>query len=168
MLILPPPSVLFKENRYAHCRGARYVHADLMASNWRSLADFYIEHFGCEIVPPIRDYHNEQLVAVTGLPGAHLRGAHLRLPGYPPGGPTLEIYDYAAMVERPATVVNRPGYGHIAFEVADVHAARQAVLTAGGAAVGEVVTLTTAIGTRVTCCYVTDPESNILELQSWD
>jgi hypothetical protein len=33
--------------------------------------------------------------------------------------------------------------------------------------VGEVVTLTTADGRRVTWCYVTDPEGNILELQSW-
>jgi hypothetical protein len=33
--------------------------------------------------------------------------------------------------------------------------------------VGEVVTLETAAGTRVTWCYVTDPEGNVLELQSW-
>jgi hypothetical protein len=41
------------------------------------------------------------------------------------------------------------------------------VLAAGGSAVGEVVTLTTSAGGRVTCCYVTDPEENIIELQSW-
>jgi hypothetical protein len=29
------------------------------------------------------------------------------------------------------------------------------------------VTLTTATGARVTWCYVTDPEGNIIELQSW-
>jgi len=29
------------------------------------------------------------------------------------------------------------------------------------------VTLTTAAGKRVTFCYVTDPEGNIIELQSW-
>jgi catechol-2,3-dioxygenase len=29
------------------------------------------------------------------------------------------------------------------------------------------VTLTTAAGTKVTWCYVTDPEGNIIELQSW-
>jgi hypothetical protein len=38
------------------------------------------------------------------------------------------------------------------------------VLVAGGAAVGEIVTLTTATGRKVTCCYLTDPEGNILEL----
>ena len=62
--------------------------------------------------------------------------------------------------------MNRPGFGHIAFVVDDVPAARAAVLDAGGRAVGEVVTLTNAAGQRLTWVYVTDPEGNILELQS--
>jgi hypothetical protein len=37
----------------------------------------------------------------------------------------------------------------------------------GGQAVGEVVTLAVADGRRVTWCYVTDPEGNIIELQAW-
>jgi catechol-2,3-dioxygenase len=41
------------------------------------------------------------------------------------------------------------------------------VLRAGGTAVGEIVALTTAAGARVTWCYVTDPEGNIIELQAW-
>jgi hypothetical protein len=55
----------------------------------------------------------------------------------------------------------------LAFEAASVEEARAEVMAAGGRAVGEVVTLTTADGRRVTWCYVTDPEGKILELQSW-
>jgi predicted enzyme related to lactoylglutathione lyase len=146
---------------------ARFAHTNLVAVDWRALAEFYIRLFGCEVVPPERDFQGAALDAGTGLSGAHLRGVHLRLPGYGHNGPTLEIYNYAGLVERPPVAVNRPGYGHIAFGVDDVTAARQAVLEAGGAAVGEVVTLQTSTGTRVTWCYVTDPEGNILELQSW-
>ena len=51
--------------------------------------------------------------------------------------------------------------------VDDVPAAQQAVLDGGGAAVGEVVTVQTDDGRRVTWCYVTDPEGNIVELQAW-
>jgi hypothetical protein len=36
-----------------------------------------------------------------------------------------------------------------------------------GVRFGHVVTLTTADGRRVTWCYVTDPEGNIVELQAW-
>ena len=62
--------------------------------------------------------------------------------------------------------MNRPGFGHIAFVVDDVPAAREAVIRAGGQPVGEVVTLTNAAGQRLTWVYVTDPEGNVLELQS--
>jgi hypothetical protein len=48
-----------------------------------------------------------------------------------------------------------------------VEAAQRGVLSAGGGRVGDIVTLTTAAGRRVTWCYVTDPEGNILELQAW-
>ena len=146
---------------------ARYVHTNLIARDWRGLAAFYQRVFGCVIVLPERDFQGELLEAGSGIPGAHLTGAHLRLPGWGDTGPTLEIFNYNVLEERPGTAVNRPGFGHIAFEVADVHSARESVLAEGGQAVGEVVTLQTADGRRVTWCYVTDPEGNVLELQSW-
>lgn len=101
------------------------------------------------------------------MSGARLRGLHLRLPGYGEDGPTLEILNYNMLAERGPTAANRLGFGHIAFAVDDVPAARAAVLAAGGRAVGEIVTLQIATGARVTWCYVTDPEDNIIELQSW-
>ncbi len=146
---------------------ARYSHTNLIAEDWQRLAAWYQDLFGCIPVPPERDYQGNDLDAGTSLHGVRLRGAHLRLPGYGDDGPTLEIYSYSTLEPRPATAVNRPGYGHIAFGVDDVPAARKGVLESGGRAIGEVVTLTTSIGTKVTWCYVTDPEGNVIELQSW-
>jgi catechol-2,3-dioxygenase len=40
------------------------------------------------------------------------------------------------------------------------------VLAAGGRPVGEVVTLVNAAGKALTWVYVTDPEGNVIELQS--
>jgi predicted enzyme related to lactoylglutathione lyase len=146
---------------------AKYVHTNLIAADWRGLVDFYQELFGCVPVPPERDFQGEKLEAGSGVPGAHLRGMHLRLPGYGADGPTLEIFNYNVLKERGETAVNRPGFGHIAFAVEDVAAAREAVLQAGGGVVGEVVTLQLANGSRVTWCYASDPEGNVIELQSW-
>lgn len=146
---------------------ARYVHTNLIAADWRALAHFYETVFGCVLVPPERDLSGPVLEAGTGIPGARLAGAHLRLPGYGDAGPTLEIFTYGQMPGHPATAVNRPGFGHLAFSVADVAAARAAVLAAGGRAIGEVVTTAIQGGRRVTWCYVADPEGNALELQSW-
>jgi catechol 2,3-dioxygenase-like lactoylglutathione lyase family enzyme len=146
---------------------ARYVHTNLIAHDWRKLADFYISVFGCQTVPPERDFEGPVLEAGTGIPGAHLTGIHLRLPGWGEGGPTLELFNYNLLAAGSPPAVNRPGFGHLAFQVADVGAARAEVLRAGGQAVGEVVTLRIASGAAVTWCYVTDPEGNILELQCW-
>ena len=90
----------------------------------------------------------------------------MRLPGHGPEGPTLEIFNYNILKDRPDVAVNRLGFGHIAFVADDVPAARAAVLDAGGHQVGEVVTLTNAAGQSLTWVYVTDPEGNLLELQS--
>lgn len=146
---------------------AKYVHTNLIAKDWRKLVKFYTDVFGCSLVPPERDYQGDALDAGTGLKGAHLTGAHLRLPGYDEHGPTLEIYNYNQLMPHPEPAVNRPGFGHIAFEVDDVHEARKAVEANGGGVIGEIVTLTTKVGTKVTWCYMTDPEGNVLELQSW-
>ena len=146
---------------------ARYVHTNLIAHDWHALADFYQRVFGCVPVPLERDLSGPSMEAGTGLPGAHLRGMHLRLPGYGDAGPTLEIFNYNTLEDRPATAVNRPGFGHIAFAVDDVHAARAAVLAAGGRPVGEVVTVQIASSAQVIWCYVADPEGNVIELQAW-
>jgi predicted enzyme related to lactoylglutathione lyase len=146
---------------------ARYAHTNLVTADWRRLVDFYITLFGCTVVPPERDYSGAAIDALTGLTGVRLTGMHLRLPGYGDDGPTLEILSYAELAERPPTAANRPAFGHIAFAVDDVPAARAAVLAAGGRSVGDVVTLTTSVGSRVTCCYVTDIDGNIVELQAW-
>jgi len=148
-------------------QGARYVHTNLIARDWRALAGFYQSLFGCTPVPPERNFSGPALEAGTGIPDSTLCGIHLRLPGHGPNGPTLEIYSYSRLSDGPPPAVNRPGLAHLAFEVASVEDARREVLAAGGAPVGEIVTLTTSAGTRVTWCYVTDPEGNIIELQSW-
>jgi predicted enzyme related to lactoylglutathione lyase len=145
----------------------RYAHTNLIAADWRALARFYEQVFGCTPLPPERDLRGPLLEAGTGLPAAHLTGVHLRLPGYGASGPTLEIFSYDVLEVRAIRAVNRPGFGHIAFEVDDVRLAREAVLEAGGSGVGEIVTVPLSDGSSVTWCYVTDPEGNVIELQSW-
>jgi catechol 2,3-dioxygenase-like lactoylglutathione lyase family enzyme len=149
-------------------RNARFAHTNLIARDWRALAAFYIDVFGCVPVPPERDYRGAALDALTGIRDAHQFGVHLRLPGYGETGPTLEIFSFDSLAPKPETRVNRLGYGHIAFEVPDVAEALALVTGRGGRVVGEIVTLTTRTNAHVTVCYATDPEENVIELQSWD
>ncbi|MGD0036470.1 MAG: VOC family protein [Bacteroidota bacterium] len=146
---------------------AKYVHTNLITRDWQKLSLFYQEVFGFKPVPPERHYKGADLERGTGVKGSELHGIHLRMPGYDDNGPTLEIYSYTIPEEGPVPAVNRPGFGHIALSVSDVKNVREIVLQAGGKAIGEIVTLHTSTGAKVTWCYVTDPEGNIIELQSW-
>ena len=146
---------------------ARFVHANLVARDWRRLARFYERVFGCTPVPPERDLAGQWVEDGTGVPGARIRGVHLRLPGWGADGPTLEIFQYNREEERPESAINRPGFAHVAFGVDDVEAAREAVIAAGGGTVGQLVSLAVPGAGTVTFVYVTDPEGNIIELQQW-
>jgi catechol 2,3-dioxygenase-like lactoylglutathione lyase family enzyme len=147
-------------------RGARYLHTNVIARDWRALARFYQQVFGCEPVPPERDLSGPALANGTGVANARLRGVHLRLPGYGDQGPTLEIFQYDEQPAATAGAANRPGLAHLAFAVASVAEARGQVLAAGGSAVGEIVRTPVADGRELAWCYVRDPEGNILELQA--
>lgn len=146
---------------------AEYVHTNLTARDWRALARFYCDVFGCIPMPPERDLSGAWLEKLTAVPQAHLRGVHLALPGFKGDGPTLEIFTYEAMLPRQIPVVNDPGFGHLAFRVDDVDAALGLVREHGGSAVGEVSsTVVPGVG-LLRVVYARDPEGNILELQNW-
>jgi predicted enzyme related to lactoylglutathione lyase len=146
---------------------ARYTHTNLIAQDWRKLAEFYQQVFGCVPVPPERDLAGAWMDEATQIAGAHLRGMHLRLPGYGDAGPTLEVFQYDQAQERAETAVNRPGLSHIAFAVDDVQAARDAVVAAGGHDLGKLVSVEIPGAGQITFIYVADPEGNIIELQRW-
>ena len=146
----------------------RYVHTNIIARDWRALASFYIRLFDCKPVPPERDLAGDWLDAATGIAGSHITGIHLRLPGHGDTGPTLEIFSYDAMPGHPEMAANTPGFSHIAFLVDDVDAVSEAVLAAGGAAVGETAKRDVPGVGRLSFRYLRDPEGNILEVQRWD
>jgi len=146
---------------------ARYKHTNIIARDWRSLAQFYEDVFGCVRVPPERNLAGEWLSKGTGVPDARFCGVHLRLPGVGENGPTLEIYQYEKNEARPAIAANREGISHIAFEVTDVEQAALEVLSKGGSKVGDVATCGVDGVGLLTFVYVADPEGNIIELQAW-
>jgi catechol 2,3-dioxygenase-like lactoylglutathione lyase family enzyme len=146
---------------------ARFAHTNIVAQDWKRLAEFYQQVFTCVPVPPERNLSGQWVEDATSVPGAQIRGAHLRLPGYGERGPTLEIFQYNRQEQRSATAINRPGLAHIAFVVDDVQAARDAVIAAGGRDWGKIVSVEIPSAGSITFVYVTDPEGNIIELQRW-
>ena len=145
----------------------KFVHTNLIARDWRRLARFYQEVFGCVVIPPERDFSGAWLDKATNLAGAHIKGVHLRLPGYGDEGPTLEIFQYDTMPDHPEIKPNTPGFAHIAFAADDVAQIVQTVLAQGGSTVGVLTVKQVAGIGLLTFQYVTDPEGNIVEVQNW-
>ena len=146
---------------------AIYRHTNIIALDWRKLADFYRTVFRCADVPPQRSQSGQWLEDGTGVKEASLEGVHLRLPGYGDQGPTLEIYQYRKSLEKPAPAANRLGFGHIAFEVGDVQQALAEIIEAGGSSHGKIVSKEISGVELIEFVYAKDPESNLIELQHW-
>jgi lactoylglutathione lyase len=147
--------------------GARYAHTNVVARDWKRLARFYIDVFGCASKPPERDLAGDWLDRLTATEKARIRGIHLRLPGYGDDGPTLEVFQYARETEGGVPRIDAPGFAHIAFAVDDVRQTLDAVESNGGGRVGELVSAEVAGVGPVTLVYARDPEGNIIEIQKW-
>ena len=145
----------------------KFGHVNIVARNWKKLARFYERVLGCVPVPPERNLSGEWLEKATGIPGVRIQGIHLRLPG-DEQGPTLEIFQYVESVSPSTKAINRQGLAHLAFRVDEIKDIAKKIITAGGRAVGELVTTEIKGAGRISFQYLTDPEGNIIELQKWD
>lgn len=141
----------------------RYKHTNLIAKDWRALSGFYQRALNLTAIGQRRDLSGEWVDRLTGIPGAHITGEHLKLPGV---DETLEIFSYGEVLPG-CQGLSRAGFAHIAFEVDDVRRALDRVLAEGGGQAGEVVSVEYPLDVTATFVYAKDPEGNLIELQSW-
>jgi predicted enzyme related to lactoylglutathione lyase len=145
----------------------RYAHTNIVAENYKKLAEFYMQALGCEIALPDSTLSGEWLERGIGITGAVIKGMTLTLPGYDKKGPTMEIFQYNEMQKnQQPPAANRQGFGHIAFYVDDVLSVTEKIVAAGGKRLGEIAEKSFKSGT-LTFTYTTDPEGNIVELLKW-
>jgi predicted enzyme related to lactoylglutathione lyase len=145
----------------------KYAHTNIITDDWRRLAEFYITVFDCKPLYPERDLKGEWLDRATAIKGSHLKGIHLRLPGYDDALPTLEIFQYDNNENGSSILPNRKGFGHIAFRVDDVPKVLNNVLEHGGSRFGELVETEVQNVGMLTFVYAKDIDGNIIELQQW-
>lgn len=146
----------------------KYVHTNLISKDWRNLARFYVEVFGCKYKYPERGLEGDWLDSLTSINNVQIQGIHLVLPGYDESGPTLEIFQYNSNEENANKKINTEGYGHIAFSVDDVDECLNRIIANGGSAVGETVNGEVSGVGKIHLVYAKDPEGNIIEIQTWE
>jgi len=145
----------------------RFAHTNIVAKDWKRLADFYINVFNCRVRPPERNLSGDWLDKATGLTNAKLAGVHLLLPGYGDNGPTLEIFTYEERYEGTPLMANNTGFTHIAFEVEDVETTLTNAFRNGAGSLGEITEKKIENIGILKFVYLRDPEENIIEIQSW-
>ena len=79
-------------------------------------------------------------------------------------GPFLEILEYDTTEDASHRAPNAQGFGHLAFEVSDIHSTIADIIAHGGSRQGEVVNFGTDTAPLL-IIYMRDPEGNILELE---
>jgi catechol 2,3-dioxygenase-like lactoylglutathione lyase family enzyme len=99
---------------------------------------------------------------ITGEPGAHMLQAHLRAPG---SDLRVELVQYLAPKGR--HLKGRPrdaGHAHVAILCDDPERLLELLVSAGGAALGRLVTIDAGVNAGLTAVYVSDPDGHVIEL----
>ena len=127
----------------------------------RSVA-FYRDLLGCEVIAT-QEKEGGYLAAIVGYPDAHVRMAHLRVPG---GEHVLELFEYLAPPGGRADVEPRNvGASHLCFVVGDLPALYELLREHGVTSfVSPPVEVDTGINRGGLALYLRDPDGITVEL----
>jgi catechol 2,3-dioxygenase-like lactoylglutathione lyase family enzyme len=128
----------------------------------RSLA-FYEGTLGLEVIAT-QEKEGGYLAAIVGYPDAHVRMAHLRVPG---GDHVIELFEYVAPDGRsPGRLEPRDvGVSHLCLVVDDLPALYERLVDAGvDTFVSPPVVVDTGINTGGLALYLRDPDGIPVEL----
>jgi catechol 2,3-dioxygenase-like lactoylglutathione lyase family enzyme len=110
--------------------------------------------------PGIVERTGQWVAAVTGVPNARLRVAHLY--GY---GHHMEFIEYhGGGRNRAATSPDVPGTGHVCLDVTDIHATSAMLLAAGATPLGAMTVIDQPGMQPGAAGYLRDPNGIIIEL----
>jgi catechol 2,3-dioxygenase-like lactoylglutathione lyase family enzyme len=127
----------------------------------RSLV-FYRDLLGCEVIAT-QEKQGGYLAAIVGYPDAHVRMAHLRVPG---GEHVIELFEYLSPVGDRADVEPcNVGASHLCFIVPDLRALYDALVEHGVTSfVSSPVEVDTGINRGGLALYLRDPDDITVEL----
>ena len=141
---------------------SRVHHTSFTVSDLDRSLEFYCDLLGCEIIAR-QEKEGGYLAAIVGHPSAHVRMAHLRVPGEEH---VIELFEYVAPDGVKADV--RPwnvGASHICFLVDDLPALYERLVEQGLTSfVSPPVEVDTGINTGGYGLYVLDPDGLAVEL----
>ena len=73
----------------------KFIHVNIICPDWKKLCNFYNNVFQCTTFGKMKDHQGGYKEQVIGVPGVHVVGQHVLLPGFEKDYPTLEIFTYS-------------------------------------------------------------------------
>jgi catechol 2,3-dioxygenase-like lactoylglutathione lyase family enzyme len=141
---------------------SRLHHTGYTVSDLERSVAFYRDLLGCEVIAT-QEKEGGYLAAIVGYPDAHVRMAHLRLPG---GEHVIELFQYLAPAGSRVDVEPRNvGASHLCFVVEDLRALYDRLREHGvDSFVSPPVEVDTGINTGGLALYLRDPDGITVEL----
>ena len=140
---------------------SRIHHTGYTVSDLDRSVAFYRDLLGCEVIAT-QEKEGGYLAAIVGYPDAHVRMAHLRLPG---ADHVIELFEYLAPPGGSADVEPKNvGASHLCFVTDDLAGLYERLLAAGVSFVSPPVEVDTGINAGGYGLYIRDPDGIMVEL----
>lgn len=143
-------------------RATRLHHTGYTVSDLDLSLRFYRDLLGCEVIAT-QEKEGGYLAAIVGYPEAHVRMAHLRVPG---GEHVIELFEYLSPVGGRADIEPcNVGASHLCFVVADLRAVYEELVAQGVTSfVSPPVEVDTGINRGGLGLYLRDPDGITIEI----
>jgi catechol 2,3-dioxygenase-like lactoylglutathione lyase family enzyme len=140
----------------------RLHHTGLTVSDLDRSVTFYRDLLGCEVLAR-QEKEGGYLAAILGYPDAHVRMAHLRIPGCEH---VIELFEYLVPAGTHADVQPcNVGASHLCFIVSDLRLVYESLLERGVTSfVSPPVEVDTGINRGGLALYLRDPDGITVEL----
>ena len=141
---------------------SRLHHTGFTVSDLDRSVAFYCDLLGCEVLAR-QEKAGGYLAEIVGYPDAHVRMAHLRVPG---GEQVIELFQYLSPLGDRADIEPRNvGASHLCFIVADLPALYDSLLERGVTSfLSPPVEVDTGINRGGLGLYLRDPDGITVEL----
>ena len=140
---------------------SRIHHTGYTVSDLDRSVAFYRDLLGCEVIAT-QEKEGGYLAAIVGYPDAHVRMAHLRLPG---ADHVVELFQYLTPVGGHADVEPKNvGASHLCFVTDDLAGLYERLLAESVSFVSPPVEVDTGINAGGYALYLRDPDGIVVEL----
>ena len=110
----------------------KFIHVNIICSDWEHLCGFYRNVFGCVNFGSLKNHQGSYKEQVIGVPGVHVTGQHVLLPGFQKDYPTLEIFTYSVPGRTAPCDESAIGINCIGFACDNPEAVAEQITSAGG------------------------------------